>query len=215
MARQARKRAPGTGRDQSRKAAGRRTTGSKPARDRLREAALRLLAERGWAATTVADIAAEAGVSAAEAAEIFPTKAAILAEVQTWIDEQAGAAAPGSGTVRDKLFELLMRRFDALKPHKKAVRALAAGVCANPLAGLTAAPRLAKSLARSLDSAGAGTSGPTGPLKVQGLGLIYANAFRIWLGDETPDMSKTMAALDRGLGRAESLARLCPQRGHS
>jgi AcrR family transcriptional regulator len=210
MARQARKRAAG-----SHKSSGRRTTGQRPNRDQLREAALRLLAERGWADTTVADIAAKAGVSAAEAAATFPSKTAILADVQTWIDEQASAAEPGSGSVRDKLFELLMRRFDALKPHKKAVRALAAGVCANPLAGLAAAPRLAKSLARSLDSAGAGTAWPAGPLKVQGLGLIYANAFRVWLGDDTPDMSRTMAALDRGLGRAESLARLCPQRGHS
>ena len=209
MARQARKRAAG-----SRKASGRRTTGQKPTRDRLREAALRLLAERGWAGTTVADIAAEAGVSAVEAAATFPSKAAILAEVQTWIDEQASAAKPGSGTVRDKLFELLMRRFDALKPHKKAVRALAAGVCANPLAGLTAVPRLAKRLARSLDSAGAGAAWTAGPLKIQGLGLIYANAFRVWLGDDTPDMSRTMAAVDRGLGRVESLARLCPQRGN-
>lgn len=210
MAQQARKRATGR-----RKSSGPRTTAQKPIRERLLDAILRLLAERGWAATSIADIATAAGVSAAEAVSLYPTKAAILAEVQRWIDDRATGAEPGNGSVRDKLFELLMRRFDALAPHRKAVRALAAGVCANPLTGLTTAPRFAQSLARSLKAAGAGASGPAGLLKVQGLGLIYANAFRVWLGDETPDMSRTMAALDRGLTRAESLARLCSQRGNS
>ena len=41
------------------------------------------------------------------------------------------------------------------------------------------------------------------------LALVYLNALRVWLADDTEDMAKTMAALDRGLRQAEMLIRLC------
>ncbi len=47
--------------------------------------------------------------------------------------------------------------------------------------------------------------------RTKGLALIYFNAFRVWLDDDTPDMARTMAALDRGLARAEWLMGVvCP-----
>ena len=61
----------------------------------------------------------------------------------------------------------------------------------------------------------AGTAG-TRLVRIEGLTLIYANALRVWLTDDTPDMAKTMAALDQGLRRAERLVELCrPRRRHA
>ena len=57
-----------------------------------------------------------------------------------------------------------------------------------------------------LNSADISTNGITGTLKINGLAAIYLNTLRIWLKDETKDMSKTMAALDKSLSQADNLA---------
>ena len=57
----------------------------------------------------------------------------------------------------------------------------------------------------ALEAAGIGPSGPIGCLRVKGLSVIYLLALRVWLNDDSDDMGKTMASLDRNLGRADSL----------
>ncbi len=51
-------------------------------------------------------------------------------------------------------------------------------------------------------------------------GAVYLQAFRVWLDDDTPDMARTLAELDRRLQQAETAARwfagfgrFCPTRG--
>ena len=46
-------------------------------------------------------------------------------------------------------------------------------------------------------------SGLRGAFRIEGLGAIYGAAMRVWLKDETDDLSKTMAELDKRLGQAE------------
>jgi hypothetical protein len=40
--------------------------------------------------------------------------------------------------------------------------------------------------------------------------VLYAYVLRVWLGDETTDKSKTMAALDRVLKQAEMVVQSVP-----
>jgi hypothetical protein len=63
-----------------------------------------------------------------------------------------------------------------------------------------------RSLAWMLEAAGIGTGGWAGACRVKGLAVLYAATFGAWLRDETEDMGKTMAALDKNLGRAERFA---------
>jgi hypothetical protein len=44
------------------------------------------------------------------------------------------------------------------------------------------------------------------------LNALWLNALRTWMRDDSDDMAKTMATLDRGLGRAERLSRFLPGR---
>jgi ubiquinone biosynthesis protein COQ9 len=180
------------------------------ARDRLLDAALTLFAERGWVQVSLEDIAKAAGIDAAEAFKAYPSKAAILGEFIDRIDRLTVEQKADGASVRERLFDLLMRRLDALQPHKPAIRSLAQSLCRHPLAGLKALPRLLRSMIRILEAAGADASGLPGLVKAKGLGLIYGNALRVWLRDDSPDMARTMAALDRGLAQAEGLAKLCP-----
>jgi ubiquinone biosynthesis protein COQ9 len=110
---------------------------------------------------------------------------------------------------RDRLFDVLMGRFDALDANKAAIKAIARGLSRDPLMNLLSAPRFMMSMAWMLEAAGISSAGLKGLLQTKGLAVVYLNTARVWLRDDTPDMSITMAALDKGLRRAERLAGLC------
>ena len=187
---------------------------------RVVEAALNLAARQGWRRTSISAIAAEAGLDLAQVHAAFPSKASIVRGFVKRVDEQvlADAATPGAGekageeaggSARDRLFDVLMRRFDALAPHKAGLAAIVGDTCADPLAAVVLLPRVMCSMAWMLEAAGLSSSGRFGAFRVKGLALVYGEAFRAWLGDDSEDMAKTMAALDRALRRAERVVNLC------
>lgn len=178
---------------------------------RVIAAALELAAAEGWENVCLADVAAKARLSPARAFLAFPSKTAIVDGFFARVDEQvlAGGEGEAGDSSRDRLFDVLMRRFDALQPDKAAVASILWAGLADPLAGLTALPRFLRSMAWMLEAAGLSSAGLAGIARTEALALIYANALRVWLRDDTPDMAKTMAALDRGLAGAESLIALC------
>jgi AcrR family transcriptional regulator len=174
------------------------------------DAALKWAARKGWRSLSMADIAEETGLGEAEIHAIYPCKAMILNGLVRRIDEQvlAGGEAEGDG-IRDRLFDLLMRRFDALNPSKAAIVSIARGTLCDPFAALITGPRMLSSMRWMLEAAGVRATGIMGIARCNVLCLIYANAFRVWVNDETADMSSTMAALDRGLRQAERFECSC------
>ncbi len=178
------------------------------------DAALVLARKRAWRDVRLSDIADQAGVSLAQVYAVFPSKAAIVGGLMKRIDGQVldGGAIDATEPARDRLFEVLMRRFDALAPHKAAVAAILGGLGAEPLAALAQVPRVLCSMAWMLEAARVPADGLIGLLRIKGLALVHANALRVWLADDTPDMARTMAAVDQGLRRAEYLAQLCRPR---
>lgn len=186
-------------------------------RKRILAAALDLAAARGWRDLPLAAVAAEAGVGLAQMLEAFPSKAALVRGLLADIDARvlAGGGVDGDATARDRLFAVLMRRFDALAPHKHGVAAIVADSALAPAFAACVLPRFMGSMARMLEAADVASSGVAGLARTKGLALIYFNAFRVWLDDDTPDMARTMAALDGGLARAEWLMGLLRPRGKS
>ena len=179
---------------------------------RIISAALELSVSDGWRCISLADIADRAGVTLAEMHARFPSKTAILGGFFRRIDEEVLAGIDGGAngdSPRDRLFDVLMKRFDALTPHKAAVAAIMRDTLFDPFAGLCFAPRFLCSMAWMLEAAGLSSAGLAGLARVQGLAVIYADTFRVWLRDESADSSRTMAALDRRLNRAEDLIGWC------
>ena len=183
-------------------------------RDVVIDAAMARIARDGWRRLSLADVAADAGMSLADVLIPFPTKYDIVNAFQDRIDAQMLAAADthaASGDagvgVRDRLFDLLMGRFDALAPHRAAMAEIAKDSLCDPVA-LRFLPRMARTMTRVLAAAGINAAGSCGLLHAKGLALVYADAFRVWLGDDGDDQAKTMAALDKGLRRAEAAMRL-------
>jgi len=174
------------------------------------ETALRL----GWRRAALADIADAAGMSLAELHANFADKGAILRGLVDYADRKVLEGTPKKidteTSPRDRLFDVLMRRFDALRPYREGLAAVAregGGIGAPGGVGdvICGAQRMLRSLAWMLEAAGIGSGGWAGSARVKGLGIVYAATFAAWLRDETEDMSQTMAALDRNLARAERL----------
>ncbi|MBL8833306.1 MAG: TetR family transcriptional regulator [Rhodospirillales bacterium] len=175
------------------------------------DAMLRLAAERRWAEMALSDIAAEAGLTMADMLRHAPSKTALLAAFGRRVDAAMLAKpAETQGSVKDRLFDLIMRRFDALAPHKPAVRNIVAGLGRDPLAALCLVPGAMKGIAGLAEAAGVNTRLPFGPLKIKALAAVYLGTFRVWLADESADAAKTMASLDRSLGRLEALVSSFP-----
>jgi hypothetical protein len=172
----------------------------------LIKGAFDLAARDGWSAVSVAAAAREAGVALDEARLRFPGRAAILLKLGQVADRHALADAMEDGDTRERLFDVLMRRFDVLQQHRAGVLALFRTLPADPAEGLLLGLATASSMGWMLESAGVSARGVAGALRVQGLTAVWLYALRAWRKDESADLSGTMAALDRALQRAEQAA---------
>ncbi len=161
----------------------------------------------GWRRVTVADAAREAGLPLDRARARFPTRACILDKLGLLADQAALVDDGSGGTTREKLFDLLMRRFDVLQQYRGGVRTVLRGLPLDPALALMLAARTQVSMAWMAQAAGLDTSGIAGSLRVNGLVGVWLQALRGWDGDDSPDLSATMVALDRALDRAASFGR--------
>lgn len=108
---------------------------------------------------------------------------------------------------KDALFDILMSRFEAAQPYKTVLKSFWWEWIMHP----TEAPAFAchgfSSMAWMLEAAGLESRGLKGLLRVQGLTALYLLTLKTWLTDDTPDLGKTMAFLDKGLMKLERAAR--------
>jgi len=178
-------------------------------RTKVIKAALALAEERGWNAIGLPDIAGRAGLSMADLRKEFGAKTAILDAFRREVDyavlAKTATTTEGDGP-RDRLFDVLMTRFEEMLPYRPALRRIADDLRMRPgqLASLIG-PAI-NTQYWMLQAAGISAEGVTGFPRVAALMPIHAQAFQVWLDDEDPAMAQTMAALDRRLRRAEQLA---------
>jgi AcrR family transcriptional regulator len=178
-------------------------------RDRLVDAALALAAERGWTSVTLADVAEKAGLGLAELHQHAQTKSHLLRLWLQRIDAAvlAGPAPDAAESARDRLFDVLMRRVDALRPHKPALASIVDSLSRDPVQAFCGWPGLLRSMSWMLEAAGLDASGLKGALRARGLALVWLTALRTFLTDESEDGAATMAVLDKALKRAEPFGR--------
>jgi AcrR family transcriptional regulator len=179
--------------------------------EKIVAAFLGLLAENRIEQIGLAEIAAEAGVTLAQlrgefastlaivAAHIKAVDRAVLAEDFSDMDEEPP---------RERLFDVLMRRLEMLGPHREAVRSLLRSATRNPPLAMALNALGVRSQQWMLTAAGITASGPRGMIRAQGLALLFASVLRTWTHDDDPGLARTMAALDRALGRGQRFAGL-------
>ena len=178
-------------------------------RDKLIDAALDLAATKRWGDLSLPEIAEHAGVEIGTAILTLPSRTDILKALIDRIDHEVFKSLevdPLDGTTKDKLFDMLMRRFDALQGHQAAMASVSSDLIRDPISAACLGGRFLKSMALTLQAAGASSEGCSGHIRAKALGLVQINAARAWLKDEGAGMEHTMSTLDKGLQRAEKLA---------
>ncbi len=175
-------------------------------REKIVDALMALAAEKLWEQISISDVAERAGVTISQFRDAFPSKGAVLGAFSRRIDKivlEGGTKDLANESAKDRLFDVLMRRFDAMAPYKPPLKQINDWAMHDP-ASLPALNQLAvNSLRFMLEAAGLNSEGPLGALKLQGLALAWTRVFHVWLADETPDQATTMAALDKELTRGE------------
>jgi AcrR family transcriptional regulator len=183
------------------------------------DALMELAGERNWDDITISDVAARANVTLATFRDYYPSKGAVLAGFSRRIDHIVLEAASGDELAdeppKERLFDVLMRRLDALTPYKLGLEAIFDWARRDPLAAAAINRVLVNSMRFMLEAADIESEGPVGAVKLQGLALAWARILPVWFRDDDPGLASTMAALDRELtrggrfvARAEDLNRL-------
>ena len=134
----------------------------------------------GWREASLVSAARDASLDLARVRIRFPGKTAVLLRFGVVMDQAVLAGAPSEGTSREKLFDLLMLRFDQMQAQRAGVLAVMAALPSDPAAALMLYGATLRSMKWLLDTAGLPTSGPVGALRVHGLAAVWAYALRAW-----------------------------------
>ena len=148
----------------------------------------------GWRATTLVTAARDAGLELGRVRVRFPGKTAVLLRFGSIADRAMLDAVPSTGTRRERLFDLVMARFDQLQAHRAGMLALFTALRTDPGTALLLYGATLRSMKWMLDAADVPSGGAKGALRVHGLAVVWAYTLRAWEKDESADMSATMAA---------------------
>ena len=174
--------------------------------DSIIDATLARVANEGWRHLSLAAIADAAGLPIVRVYRTFGSKQAILRGLYRRIDEAALAEPPPAEPAehpRDRLFDILMRRFDTQQPYKAALEVLRRELPGDPVTVLCAGASLLRSMRWMLEAANISAVGLRGALAVKLTAAAYLSTMRVWRRDDSPDLARTMAALDARLRRIE------------
>ncbi len=177
-------------------------------RDLIVDALMELAAERRWEDISIHDVSVRANISLADFRDHFPSKGAVLAAFSRRIDRVVLDGTTNdlaSEPAKDRLFDVLMRRLEAMAPYREALRGIVEWSRRDPVSATALNSMALNSMRFMLESADMTSEGTAGHIKLQGLVLAWTRILDVWFDDEDPAMARTMAALDRELARGEKL----------
>ena len=172
-------------------------------RTALYKTALELIAEKGYDATTLRDIAQRAGVSVGLLYRYFPSKQSLVLHLYDELSAQYAERARQmpTGKWRDRFFFALATSLDVLKPHRSTLSALTSILVGDPKEGLFA-PETAFSRQRVQsvfsEAVTAATDAPRGDTAAALGRLLYFAHLGVilwWLLDKSPGQRATLVLL--------------------
>lgn len=183
--------------------------------------AFEIVADTGWRSFSFTELADRSNLSMADLRKTFRGRSALLDALNQRLDQ--AMLAVGSDDLeelppRDRVFEMMMSRLEAMAPLRAGVCRLIKDARFDPELIAMTACRLDRSLAWLQDAAGLSDGHRSSPLshlrrRLQRrlLGAVYLQALNVWAEDESQDLAKTMASLDKQLRRIENFAGLAPR----
>ncbi len=176
-------------------------------RDKAKDALVALLMQHPFEEIGLAEIAGRAGLRLTALRAEFGSVLAIWAAHIKDIDNKvlsADTADMADEPLRERLFDVEMRRIEAMTPYREATRSMMHAARRNPPLALALNARAVRSQVWMLEAAGIAASGPRGLLRAQGAAIMFASTVKAWLeADDEEANDKAMAELDKGLAKAE------------
>ena len=111
----------------------------------------------------------------------------------------------GEISVRERLLEALLIRFDVLAPYKVGIVELIKTFPNSPNFVFTGANSLRLSMEATLAAIGLESNGVSRVIRVKGLSMVFLSAMCTWSRDDSEDLSATTRVLDKRLKNVEEL----------
>ena len=183
----------------------RKTTIKKSPEDKLVDAALELAASKPWPRVNMEEIAKAADLSLLEAYSVAPCRAELVSKIIERFDRAVLSGDDPSlaeESRRDRLFDAVMRRLEAMKPHRPALRSMTMGMATEIDTTILTGIKMLSSAKWMLRVSGIPADGPIGFLRAKALLAVYIVTVKEFIRDESEDLSMTMSVLDKNLKRA-------------
>lgn len=174
--------------------------------DQLVDSLLDALLTRSFHDMTLRQIAADAEMPLAEVLMQVSTKMELLESYAARVDREVLAEDDpdmADEPVRERLFDVLMRRYDALLPNKLSLIQLERDARRDPALGVALIRIVSSSMKRMAVSAHVETDGLKGAMVLAGMMQVHGRVMRVWLDEEDKGQALTMAELDKALRQAE------------
>jgi hypothetical protein len=172
---------------------------------KLASAALDLAADQPWQDIVLGDLCAASDASLSQCAHANVTKADVAAWCDGMLDQamlDAITTIDRTQGVRDRLFDALMSRFDAMEENRAAWVSLILGEQQDGINSLARRARRLRTSAWALEASGVTASNLKGAGRAIGLARLLRLTETVWVTDDS-DLAKTMARLDQELRKGE------------
>ena len=173
------------------------------------ERAFATVEEKGWSRLTLADLAAALELTLVDLRALIDSKYDLINALNQHVDAAVldeCASIDVNDSPRDRLFEVIMARFDALTPYRNGLGMMAFSARSDLRLAAMTHKHLQRSMGWMLEAADLGEGGLRGKFRQNGLTVVYIRASLAWLKDGSEDLSATMKALDQALEDAERWA---------
>ena len=165
------------------------------------------IARDGWTKFSLLQFSKTEKISIQDLKTFFRNKDHILERFSKMIDHKVESNIDveemKSTSNKDNLFELIMLRLEAMQTYKVALKNILSSAKEQPIILKKLSKNIINSLDFYLELSSYYDDTPVDFLKKNAIFFIYSLTFRVWLNDESDDLSKTMAELDKFLSMAD------------
>ena len=167
----------------------------------------KLIEKKGWSYFSLKNLAKENKSDLESIKFFFKNKSQFLESFSEMIDNKVLANIDkdefNKNSIKDNLFELIMLRFENLNHYKTGLKILLSDLKKSPVELKKIMKKVLDSMDLFLEIANVKNNYLMDFIKVNIIFIIYSYVFNVWLDDQSSEMSKTMAELDKWLSKAE------------
>lgn len=167
----------------------------------------KLIEKKGWSYFSLKNLAKENKSDLESIKIFFKNKSQFLESFSEMIDNKVLANIDkdefNKNSIKDNLFELIMLRFENLNHFKTGLKILLSDLKKSPVELKKIMRKVLDSMDLFLEIANVKNNYLMDFIKVNIIFIIYSYVFNVWLDDQSSEMSKTMAELDKWLSKAE------------